>query len=80
MPTILYCTASSVALTWLPLRMAGSTSSMLYEVEMAARQLGTTGSQHVFRCVYSGKRLRCTVEDLMPGQAYRFRLRAVHST
>ncbi|CAN0567541.1 unnamed protein product, partial [Ectocarpus sp. 12 AP-2014] len=60
--------------------MAGSTSSILYEVEMAARQLGTTGSQHVFRSVYSGKRLRCTVEGLMPGQVYRFRLRAVHST
>ncbi len=76
--TILYCTDSSVALTWLPLRKVGSTSSITYEVQMAARQLGTTESQDVFRCIYTGKRLRCRVDDLLPGQAYRFRLRAIH--
>lgn len=79
-PTILYCTDSSVAITWLPLRKIGSSSSIMYEVQMATRQLGTKESHDLFRCVYSGKRLRCRVEDLMPGQAYRFRLRAVHPT
>lgn len=79
-PTILYCTDSSVAITWLPLRKTGSSSSIMYEVQMAARQLGAKGSHDVFRCIYSGKRLRCRVEDLMPGQVYRFRLRAVHPT
>ena len=76
--TILYCTDSSVALTWLPLRKGGSTSSITYEVQMAARQLGTTEGQDVFRSIYTGKRLRCRVDDLMPGQLYRFRLRAIH--
>lgn len=79
-PTILYCTDSSVALTWLPLRKVGSISSITYEMQMAATQLGTKESQDVFREVYTGKRLRCRVEDLMPGQVYRFRLRAVHPT
>lgn len=79
-PTILYSTDSSVALTWLPMRKTASTTSTTYEVQMAARQLGIKESQDVFRCVYAGKRLRCRVEDLMPGQVYRFRLRAVHST
>lgn len=79
-PTILYCTDSSVALTWLPLRKAGSSSSIMYEMQMASTQLGTKESQDVFRGVYTGKRLRCRVEDLMPGQVYRFRLRAVHPT
>ena len=80
-PTILYSTDSSVALTWLPMRKAASTSSTStsYEVQMAARQLGIKEGQDVFRCVYAGKRLRCRVEDLMPGQVYRFRLRAVYS-
>lgn len=77
-PAVLYCTESSVALTWLPLLKVASTSSILYEVQMAARQLGTIEGQDVYRCVYSGKRLRCRVDDLMPGQVYRFRLRAVH--
>lgn len=81
-PTILYSTDSSVALTWLPMRKAASTSSTStsYEVQMAARQLGIKEGQDMFRCVYTGKRLRCRVEDLMPGQVYRFRLRAVYST
>lgn len=79
-PTILCCTDSSVALTWLPLRMAGSSSSIAYEMQMASTQLGGKESQDMFRGVYSGKRLRCRVEDLMPGQVYRFRLRAVHPT
>lgn len=76
--TILYCTDSSIALSWLPLREAGSTSNIMYEVQMAARQLGNKESQDAFRCVYTGKRLRYRVEGLMPGQLYRFRLRAVH--
>ncbi|CAM9751893.1 unnamed protein product [Scytosiphon promiscuus] len=79
-PTILYCTDASVAVTWLPLRKMGSSSGIMYEVQMATRQLGADGRHDVFRRVYSGKRLRCRVEDLMPGQAYRFRLRAVHPT
>lgn len=79
-PTILHCTDTSVALTWLPLRKAGSSSSITYEMQMAATQLGTKESQDVFRGVCTGKRLRCRVEDLMPGQVYRFRLRAVHPT
>lgn len=79
-PTILYCTDSSVALTWPPLSMASPVSTVLYEVNMATRQLGIVESQEVFRCVYAGKRLRCKVDDLMPGQVYRFRLRAVHLT
>ncbi|CAM9106802.1 unnamed protein product, partial [Hapterophycus canaliculatus] len=79
-PAILYCTDSSIAVTWLPLRKTGSSSSIMYEVQMATTQLGTKESHDVFRCVYSGRRLRCKVEDLMPGQVYRFRLRAVHPT
>lgn len=76
-PTILYCTDSCVALTWLPLRKTEPTSKIVYEVQMAARLLGNVSGMAMFRSVYAGKRLRCRVDNLIPGQVYRFRLRAV---
>lgn len=76
-PTILYCTDSCVALTWLPLRKTDPPSKIVYEVQMAARLLGNVLGMAIFRSVYAGKRLRCRVDNLMPGQVYRFRLRAV---
>lgn len=76
-PTILYCTDSCVALTWLPLRKTEPTSKIVYEVQMAARLLGNMSGMAMFRSVYAGKRLRCRVDNLIPGQVYRFRLRAV---
>lgn len=76
-PNVLYRTDSSVALTWIPVRRAAATPGILYEVQMAARQLGKSLTSDVFRGVYLGKRLRCRIDNLMPGQIYRFRVRAV---
>ncbi|CAM9365219.1 unnamed protein product, partial [Choristocarpus tenellus] len=76
---VLYCTDSSVALTWSPVRTAASTSRVMYEVQMASRQLGGGNDRSKsFQCVYTGKRLRCKVDNLMPCQVYHFQLRAFH--
>ncbi|CAM9202377.1 unnamed protein product [Discosporangium mesarthrocarpum] len=76
--TVLYCTETSVALAWSPVHLATSSSRIVYEIQMVGRQVGGLHLSNKSRCIYTGKRLRCKVEDLMPCQVYRFRLRALH--
>ncbi|CAM9290375.1 unnamed protein product, partial [Chrysoparadoxa australica] len=75
-----YATDTIIALTWAPARIpvdGGTTPNLSYEVEIAVKQLSGDFFGET-RVVYSGRRLRCKVEGLMPSQTYDFRVRALY--